>query len=547
LRDAAVVAVTALFFLAPFAGKAVHIDDPMYLWAARHIQEEPFDFYGFDVNWYGTETPMVETNKNPPLVSFYLALSAALFGWSEWALHLAILLPALAVIVAVAFLARFLGAPPMGAALTALVMPAMFVSSTTLMSDVLMLSLWCGSLTLWLWGMREKRDLGLLLGAILAGFCVLAKYFGLCLLPLLIAFSLISERRVGRWALYLMIPVAFVVGYEVLMTNLYGHHPFFDVANYSIGSQRGVELGASIVFFGGCLLPVLLFSPLLWTRKQLLIWLAVAACGSVALYRSDLFGAAVFGTGDELRWGMLVHATVFFVAGLQILALATTDLMRDRSANGWLLALWVGGVFVFAAFANWTINARAVLPAAPVVAILIWRRMAFRHGKETTAFWVKRSIVPLGASLAIAATVAWGDWQLADNARVAASTLAAKYRPSSGTLWFQGSWGFQHYMEEQGGHRTSHGKTKLNPGDILISPKNNSNVYKMVGTEDDVVTLETLRLPVASWVSTMSPEVGAGFYTSLWGPLPYVFGATPAEVYVVQKLMKSVPWNPPLK
>jgi hypothetical protein len=45
----------------------------------------------------------------------------------------------------------------------------------------------------------------------------------------------------------------------------------------------------------------------------------------------------------------------------------------------------------------------------------------------------------------------------------------------------------------------------------------------------------------------MSPEVGAGFYTSLWGPLPYVFGATPSEVYVVQKLKKSVPWNPPLK
>ncbi len=541
------VAVTALFFLAPFAGKAIHIDDPMYLWAARHIQEEPFDFYGFDVNWYGTDTPMVETNKNPPLVSFYLALSAALFGWSEWALHLAILLPALVVIVAVAFLARFLGASPIGAALTALVMPAMFVSSTTLMSDVLMLSLWCGSLALWLWGMREKRDLALLLSAILAGFCVLAKYFGLSLLPLLIAFSLISERRVGRWALYLMIPVAFIVGYEVLMTNLYGHHPFFDVANYSISRERGVELGTSIVFFGGCLLPVLLFSPLLWTRKQLLIWLAAAACGGVVLYRSDLFGAAVFGTGDDLRWGMLAHATVFFVAGLQILALATTDLMRDRSANGWLVALWVGGVFVFAAFANWTINARAVLPAAPVVAILIWRRIAFLHGKETSGLWVKGSIVPLGASLVIAATVAWGDWQLADNARVAASTLAAKHRSSSGTLWFQGGWGFQHYMEEQGGHRTSHGKTKLSPGDILISPKNNSNVYRMVGTEDDVVTLETFRLPVAAWVSTMSPELGAGFYTSLWGPLPYVFGATPPEVYVVQKLNKSVLWNPPLK
>jgi 4-amino-4-deoxy-L-arabinose transferase-like glycosyltransferase len=117
------VAVMTLLFLAPFAGKAMHIDDPMYLWAARQIQEEPFDFYGFDVNWYGTETPMVEATKNPPVVSYYLALSAALLGWSEWALHLAMLIPAMLAMVAIVFLARFLGAPPLGAALTALVMP----------------------------------------------------------------------------------------------------------------------------------------------------------------------------------------------------------------------------------------------------------------------------------------------------------------------------------------------------------------------------------------------------------------------------------------
>lgn len=535
-----------LLFLAPFAGKAIHIDDPMYLWAARQIHSEPFDFYGFDVNWNGSETPMVEANKNPPLVSFYLALSAALLGWSELALHLAMLLPAISAMVAIAFLARFLGASPMGASLTALAMPTLFVSSTTLMSDVLMLALWCGSLTLWIWGLRKQRDLALVFGAILAGLCPLAKYFGLSLLPLLIVFSLISERRVGRWAFYLMIPVAFIVGYEILMTSLYDHHPFFDVANFSLDSRSDIELGAGVIFFGGCLLPTLLFSPLLWTRKQLLIWLAVATCGGVALFVSDLFGAATLGTGENLRWGLLVHATVFFVAGLQVLSLAASDLRRDRSANGWLLALWVGGVFVFAAFANWTINARAILPAAPAVAILIWRRVALRYGKETRTFWTRRSILPLGSSLAIAAAVAWGDWRLADSARVAASTLAAQYGTESGTLWFQGSWGFQHYMEEHGGRRTSAGKTVLKPNDILISPNNNTIVYKLPDTGGYFKTVETLRLSVASWVSTMSPQAGAGFYTSLWGPLPYVFGATPPEIYVVQKVEKPLRWKRPL-
>jgi hypothetical protein len=242
---------------------------------------------------------------------------------------------------------------------------------------------------------------------------------------------------------------------------------------------------------------------------------------------------------------LLVQATLFAVAGLQVIVLAASDLMRDRSANAWLLALWIGGVGAFAVFANWTVNARAILPAAPVVAILIWRRVALRHGEEARGFWARRSVVPLVASLVIAAAVAWGDWRLADNARVAASTLAAKYGSESGTLWFQGAWGFQHYMEEQGGRRTSIGKTVLEPNDILISPNNNTNVQNLPDNMGLFTTLEVFRLPVASWVSTMSTETGAGFYTSFLGPLPYVFGATPPEIYVVQRMKKSVRLNRP--
>jgi 4-amino-4-deoxy-L-arabinose transferase-like glycosyltransferase len=186
-----------------------------------------------------------------------------LLGWSELALHLAMLFPAMSAMVAVAFLARFLGASPLGAALTALFMPTVFVSSTTLMSDVLMLALWCGSLALWMWGLRRQRDLALVFGAILAGLCPLTKYFGLSLFPLLVAFSLISERRGGRWTLYLMIPIGFIVGYEMLMANLYDHHPYFDVASYSINSRSDIEVGVGVIFFGGCILPALLFSPLL--------------------------------------------------------------------------------------------------------------------------------------------------------------------------------------------------------------------------------------------------------------------------------------------
>src|ERR1700691_4071250 len=96
LKPGLALALLVLVCLAPFIGKPFNIDDPLFLWTARQIQSHPFDPYGFNVNWYGWESPMWEVTKNPPLAGYYLALSAANLGWSECALHLALLLPAVA-------------------------------------------------------------------------------------------------------------------------------------------------------------------------------------------------------------------------------------------------------------------------------------------------------------------------------------------------------------------------------------------------------------------------------------------------------------------
>lgn len=63
------LATLTILLLVPFANKAFHIDDPMYLWAAKHILKSPPDFYNFNVNWYGIEEPMSSVMKNPPLIS----------------------------------------------------------------------------------------------------------------------------------------------------------------------------------------------------------------------------------------------------------------------------------------------------------------------------------------------------------------------------------------------------------------------------------------------------------------------------------------------
>src|SRR5437868_612325 len=69
--------------LLPFVGKAVHMDDPLFIWAARQMQSRWWDPYGFNLNWYGTLTPMHEVTMNPPLASAYLALLLTISNGAE--------------------------------------------------------------------------------------------------------------------------------------------------------------------------------------------------------------------------------------------------------------------------------------------------------------------------------------------------------------------------------------------------------------------------------------------------------------------------------
>src|SRR5689334_15799338 len=91
-----VIGALLLAALVPFLGKAIHIDDSLFVWSAEHILKDAVKFYGFDVNWTGTSIPMSVENCNPPLQSYLLAGVVALFGTSEIAMHAVMVCVALA-------------------------------------------------------------------------------------------------------------------------------------------------------------------------------------------------------------------------------------------------------------------------------------------------------------------------------------------------------------------------------------------------------------------------------------------------------------------
>ena len=71
-----ILILITILLLLPFSNKAFHMDDPLFLSVAKQILKNPFDFYGFNYNWYGASQPMYFITQNPPLTSYYIAIVA---------------------------------------------------------------------------------------------------------------------------------------------------------------------------------------------------------------------------------------------------------------------------------------------------------------------------------------------------------------------------------------------------------------------------------------------------------------------------------------
>jgi len=529
--------------LLPFVGKAFHIDDTLFLMAARQIRHDPLDFYGCDVNWYGTTMRMADVTKNPPLTCYFLACVAGLAGWSEPLLHAAMLVPAAAAVIGTWRLALHwtrARESAVVAALATLASPAFLISSTTVMCDTMMLAFFIWAIVLWEQGLRNDDPRWLVGAGLLAAACGLTKYFGVALIPLLFIHGLVFRRRAGWWLAALLLPIAALVGYQLWTKQLYGQGLLSDAADYATntralsGEHSLQQLLTGLTFTGGCCLPALCCLPWLWGPR------AVAGWGVLAAAVGLIFNA-VFPGSKQADWSLMVVAAqggLFASAGAATLAMAAADCRRRSDMASMLLLLWVVGTFVFATAVNWTVNGRSVLPLVPAVAILLARRLEDHSlaSRVTVALFPDAHRVtpalPLAVSLVVSLVMAHADSSHADSARKAAAMVRdrAAARPH-GRTWFQGHWGFQHYMEAWGALPLDFENPVIHPGDLLVIPANNTNCELVNGRQ--FVTFEEFSLPLCSWASVFQYSSRTGFYGSGWGPLPFGFGPTMPEIYQI--------------
>jgi len=539
----ACLAVLTIACLLPFSGRAFHLDDTLFVLAARQISRHPLDPYGFSLIWNTTLERMADITKNPPLACYYGAAVSRIGGWSERAFHLAFLVPALALVLGTYRLAKHFTHFPLLAALATVLTPGILVSACSVMCDTMMVALWVWAVILWLEGLEPRKTWYLGGAGILIAASALTKYFGASLILLLAVYSFARLRRLGSWALYLLIPVGALVGYELWTHALYGQGLLASAADYA-STQRAFgqasRLSVALVglsFTGGCTLSVLTFCGLTWSRKVA----GIVAVGSGLAASALIFGwvdsglrvggTVAFNT-TRAHWGLVGSQLSLCIAGgLFTVALAIADYWNSRSPDSLLLGLWVLGTFAFVGLLNWTVNARSVLPLIPAAGILTVRRLETMHHA-----WTRSLILQVAGALMVSGVLsiwlAGADSRLANLGREAAHSVQWRTSNEVGTVWYEGHWGFQYYMEQLAALPVDAKDYHIRPGDLVVIPENTT---ELAGLPKDMFFQQEAVLELAnpSLATTIGWQLGAGFYSSYWGPLPFILGPVSSERYLL--------------
>jgi 4-amino-4-deoxy-L-arabinose transferase-like glycosyltransferase len=533
------LSILTAVLLAPFLNKAFNFDDPLFIWMAKQIHLHPLDPYGFSLNWYGFKMWAWDVIQNPPGVSYYIALAARCLNWSEMALHMSFYMSGLGVVLGTYFLARRVCSKPLLAGLLVLTMPVFLVSSTTVMSDITMLAFFIWAILFWVRGLDANHGLSLLASAFLIVLCILTKYFGIFLIPVLVMYTLIKKRSAGLVAMvYLLIPVLALFWYYFKTLQLYGVSLLLNAATYageysgSYGFKMLEKLLIGLSFTGGCSITMLFFSRFLLKKADLIvsfIFFVLAVCSALYVKKTGLYSFDAF---SGLGLLPVLHLCLFIFTGIIMVSVSTRIVWNNRDDHVFLLLhFWMVSTFIFAVFLNWTVNGRSLLPLVPPFCILAARQIDVFPDFDTIKYRLLPSIV---AGMLFSFMIAGADCRLADSSREAANAIFRKYGGNINKVYFQGHWGFQYYMEEKGFKALDIKKTALGPGDIVVNPDNNSNVY--MPFSNNLVKSDKMEFPVVPWITTMNVHCSAGFYTSVWGPLPFVIGAVPAESYYIYSL-----------
>lgn len=532
MNGAAAAAALAVLVQLPFAGKAVHMDEPVFLNTAEHVLVEPGRPGNFPFNWYGTAEPMRRINNNPPGIAFLLAGLKALGVTEIKSLRLA-MLPFDAIAAAALFLlaSRFL-ARPLLPVLAVVASPAWVVNFTHLQPEKPAVAFAVAGLYFAVaFGEGDRK--GYLLSIILLAVSTLFKFGAVVFLLPAVCFLYhrgVPLRTTVRFLALSLLPLMALAAYDAAR-GMEGGPAVAAVLSQGSSQWRALayKLRAFFCFLGGCAPAVFAWSWGAPGKRVRRLWFAIAA------------GAALLAAGLDIEPVRGVdRLTGWFFAASGLAALAAAAEPGARNLKGWpLWAPWIVGAAALQVGFYWSVLARIVLFLIPPLVFLL----AELHESEGGIGEPAMRLTVL-ASLVLSLSLGAVDFRYASAQRRTAEELGARYLSAGRTVWFNGHWGLQHYLSRAGARQIDEaagGLEAVRPGDMLLVSRVNSN-NSLLGRprlKKNHRVSEDYRRRVDSAVPLrlMSGWTGqGGFYADSWGFLPYSPSREPVDEFVAGEL-----------
>ena len=548
-REALALAALALLPLLPFLPTAISIDAPVFVAVARRILEAPADPFGFQMIWDPTSPEAASFNRNPPLLSYWIAPWMAWLGEKDLVLH-AVVLP-FPLVAALSFfgIARRLCGVAFSPAALLVTTPAFLVLATTLLLDVPTLAFLLLAVFAFLRGSEgEGAPAWQWASGLATAAAGLTKYVAFATAPLLAAGCvLLAPRSAGRALRVLAPPLVAWTLWGAWTAHLYGTPHFLGSTDVVFDrtlepSEFWNQLVSAPVYGGAALV-----FPIAWWAARLVR----GGRGSQLAVLGVLLGAAavtfVLPRGEPPRRNPLevdeaVLAALGFAGAFALWVACLAPARSLASPEDRFLSLWLGGFLVWSLFLNWHVNAADALLAAPPLLLILFRHAELRPGGRFVAICV-------AVQLALSLLLATADAIQANFYRSAALRIAAEIGDQPGARWHVGHWGFQHYLAQQGFRPVlppQYGRSELHEGDWVASARNVSQLdvsrdmhrYRLRAVW---TWTETSALPLR----TTNADASGGFYSHQAGYVPFAWSTLPVDQIALGRVVSVRGARPP--